>query len=87
MDGVTFLHHRFNAMNDVVEWTTAVVLILIILGVFLLTGTLILGAVVVVIIAFAAAIFMDVLLAPFRWLSSLFSSTKEKRTKEEETDD
>jgi hypothetical protein len=71
-------------MNEVMEWVLAVLVIGLIIGFFLLTGTLFLVGTVLVMLAFAGAVFIDVLLMPFAWISSLFSSTKEKRTREED---
>jgi len=49
-----------------------------------MTGTLVLAAVVGIILLFIGAVFIDVLLAPFRWISSLFRSTKENGKREED---
>ena len=71
-------------MNTIGEWLTAVLCIAIVLGFFLMTGTLVLAAVVGIILLFIGAVFIDVLLAPFRWVSSLFRSTKENGKREED---
>jgi hypothetical protein len=71
-------------MNEVMQWVTAVLVIGLIILLFVLTGTMFLVGTVLVMLAFAGAVFIDVLLMPFVWISSLFSSTKEKRTREED---
>ena len=72
--------------NQIVEWVAAVLLIAIIVIVFMFGGILITSLAIVCFLGLVIAATIDMVMAPFRWLSSLFPSTKEKGKGEEESD-
>ena len=71
-------------MNEIHEWLLAVfILALIVLA--LLVGSLVLtGFAAAMLVAMVISVGLDIIVAPFHWISSLFSFPKGRRTREED---
>ena len=73
-----------DVMNQATEWVAALLVVLLICIVFMFGGVLLTGFAIVCFLALVVAATIDIMLAPFHWLSSRFSFPSGKEKREEE---
>lgn len=63
-------------MNEFTDWMVAIALIILIVVFILLLATIMGGAALLLVSALVISVGLDILLTPFRWVSSLFKRDK-----------